>query len=126
VFSKDWFMIAEADGKTIGMAITIPDPNQVLKKMGGRLLPFGWWYYLLRAHIIERLRVGFLGVLPEYEHTGAGAALYVHHFDVAERVRQKHGEASFILETNTAMNRGLEAMGGRIVKRWRVYERMLG
>jgi GNAT superfamily N-acetyltransferase len=126
VFSKDWFMIAEVDGKTIGMAITIPDPNQVLKKMGGRLLPFGWWYYLLRAHIIERLRVGFLGVLPEYEHTGAGAALYVHHFDVAERVRQKHGEASFILETNTAMNRGLEAMGGRIVKRWRIYERMLG
>jgi GNAT superfamily N-acetyltransferase len=126
VFSKDWFMIAEAEGKTIAMAITIPDPNQVLKKMGGRLLPLGWWYYLRRGQIIERLRVGFLGVLPEYEHTGVAAALYVHHFDVAERVRQKHGEASFILETNTAMNRGLEAMGGQIVKRWRVYERALG
>ncbi|HEX5191590.1 MAG TPA: hypothetical protein VFW09_02225 [Solirubrobacteraceae bacterium] len=126
VFSKDWFMIAEADGKTIAMAITIPDPNQLLAKMGGRLLPLGWWYYLRRGRIIDRLRVGFLGVLPEYEHTGAGAALYVHHFDVAEHSRQKHGEASFILETNTAMNRGLEAMGGRIVKRWRVYEQMLG
>ena len=44
---------------------------------------------------------------------------------MAERTRQKQGEASFILEINTAMNRGLEAMGGRIVKRWRVYERLL-
>jgi GNAT superfamily N-acetyltransferase len=126
VFSKDWFMIAEIEGRTVGMAITIPDPNQILAKMGGRLLPLGWWYYLRRGHIIDRLRVGFLGVLPEFEHTGIAAALYVHHFDVAQGVRQKHGEASFILETNTAMNRGLEAMGGRLVKRWRVYERPLG
>jgi GNAT superfamily N-acetyltransferase len=126
VYSKDWFMIAEIGGKTVAMAITIPDINQVLKKMGGRLLPLGWWYYLRRASIIDRLRVGFLGVLPEYEHTGVAAALYLHHFDVAEHSRQKHGEASFILEINTSMNRGLEAMGGRIVKRWRVYERVLG
>ena len=126
VYSKDWFMIAEADGRTIAMAITIPDVNQVLKKMGGTLLPLGWWHYLNKGRTIDHLRVGFLGVLPEYEHTGVAAALYVHHFDVAERTRQKHGEASFILETNTSMNRGLEAMGGHVIKRWRVYERPLG
>ena len=40
-------------------------------------------------------------------------------------MRQKEGEASFILEINSSMNRGLEAMGGRLVKRWRVYERLL-
>ena len=54
------------------------------------------------------------------------AALYMEQFATAQRSRQKPGEASFILETNTSMNRGLEAMGGRIVKRWRVYERLLG
>jgi GNAT superfamily N-acetyltransferase len=125
VYARDWFMVAELDGKTIAMAITIPDVNQVLKKMGGRLLPLGWLYYLLRGRIIDRLRVGFLGVLPEYQHTGVAAALYMEHFAAAQRGRQKYGEAGFILETNSSMNRGLEAMGGQIVKRWRVYERML-
>ena len=48
------------------------------------------------------------------------------HFDVAERSREKRGEAGFILETNHSMNRALEAMGGTIVKRWRIYERTLG
>jgi GNAT superfamily N-acetyltransferase len=125
VYSRDWFMIAEQDGKTIAMAITIPDIHQVYKKMQGRLLPLGWFYYLIRNRIIDRVRIGFLGVLPEYQHTGVAAAIYLEHFDTAERTRQKNGEASFILEVNTSMNRGLEAMGARIVKRWRVYERAL-
>jgi GNAT superfamily N-acetyltransferase len=124
VYSRDWFMIAEQDGKTIAMAITIPDIHQVYKKMNGRLLPLGWWYYLNRARIIDRVRVGFLGVLPEYQHTGVAAALYMEHFDVAGRTNQKAGEAGWILETNASMNRGLEAMGGRVVKRWRLYERL--
>ncbi len=123
VYSRDWFMIAEQGGKTIAMAITIPDIHQIYKKMQGRLLPLGWLYYLMRGRIIDRVRVGFLGVLPEYQHTGVAAALYLEHFEVASRSRQNKGEASFILEVNTSMNRGLEAMGGRIVKRWRVYER---
>jgi GNAT superfamily N-acetyltransferase len=125
VFSHEWFMIAEQEGRTVAMAITIPDIHQVYKKMQGRLLPLGWLYYLMRHRIIDRVRVGFLGVLPEYQHTGVAAALYLEHFAVAERVRQKEGEASFILEVNSSMNRGLEAMGGRLVKRWRVYERLL-
>jgi GNAT superfamily N-acetyltransferase len=125
VYDRDWFMIAEDDGKTVAMAITIPDIHQIYKKMHGRLLPLGWWYYLNRRRIIDRVRVGFLGVLPEYQHTGVAAALYLDHFAAAERTRIQAGEASWILETNSSMNRGLEAMGGRVVKRWRVFERML-
>jgi GNAT superfamily N-acetyltransferase len=125
IYDREWFMVAEQNGQTIAMAITIPDINQVLKKMGGRVLPLGWWYYLNRRRIITRMRIGFLGVLPEYQHTGVAAALYIEHFDAAERTGLHHGEASWILETNTSMNRGAEAMGGRIVKRWRVYERLL-
>jgi GNAT superfamily N-acetyltransferase len=125
VYDRDWFMIAEHEGETVAMAITIPDIHQVYKKMQGRLLPLGWWYYLNRRRIIDRVRIGFLGVLPEYQHTGVAALLYLEHFDMAERTPRKQGEASWILETNHAMNRGLEAMGGRIVKRWRVYERLL-
>jgi GNAT superfamily N-acetyltransferase len=125
IYSRDWFMIAEIDGETVGMAITIPDVAQIYKRMKGHLFPVGWIWYALRWFIMDRIRVGFLGVIPAYEHMGVGAALYLEHFEVAERVRQKHGEAGFILESNHGMNRALEAMGGRIVKRWRVYERAL-
>ncbi len=122
VFDKHWFMLAEKNGETIGIAITVPDINQVLKRMNGRLLPFGWWHFLRRAQIMDRVRVGFLGVKPEYQHTGTAARFYVEHFDVAKVRPQKWGEMGWILETNRAMNRGMEAMGGRIVKRYRVYE----
>jgi GNAT superfamily N-acetyltransferase len=125
VYDRDWFMIAEIDGQTVAIAITIPDINQVLKKMNGRLLPLGWWHYLNKRRIMDRVRVGFLGVLPEYQHTGVAAAMYLEHFQISEGAAYKDGEAGWTLETNHAMNRGLEAMGGRIVKRYRVYEREL-
>ena len=126
VYDRDWFMIAEdGEGKTVGMAITVPDVNQVLKKMNGRLLPLGWWHYLNKRRVIDRCRVGFLGVKPAYQHTGVAAGLYAEHFDMAEMTRVKGGEMGWILETNKAMNRAMEAMGGEIVKKYRVYERVL-
>ena len=125
VFDKRWFMLAENDQGVVAAAITIPDINQVLKKMNGRLLPLGWLYYLNRRRIIDRCRVGFLGVLPEYEHTGVAAQLYMENFDMAAESRIKWGEPGWILETNHSMNRGLEAMGGRVAKRLRIYERLL-
>lgn len=125
VFSRDWFLLAEIEGETVGAAIAVPDVNRVLKQMRGRLLPLGWWHFLRRMQTIDRVRVGFLGVMPEQQHTGAAAALYLAFFDAGERTPQHWGEAGWILENNHSMNRGLEAMGGRIVKRYRVYERML-
>jgi GNAT superfamily N-acetyltransferase len=125
VYTSDWFMAAEIDGETIAIAITPLDLNQVLKRMKGRLLPLGWLHFLNRARTVDRVRIGFLGVKPEHQHTGVAAALYIEHFDTAARARQKSGEAGWILEDNEAMNRGLEAMGGEIVKRYRVYERSL-
>jgi GNAT superfamily N-acetyltransferase len=126
VFDRNWFMVAETpEGETAAVAITVPDVNQVLEKMKGRLLPLGWWHYLRKAKTIDRVRVGFLGVKPSYQHTGVAAKLYVEHFDTATRVPQKWGEMGWILETNRNMNRAMEAMGGRVVRRFRVYERDL-
>jgi hypothetical protein len=125
-FSKDWFMIAEVGGEPIAIAITIPDLNQVQRRMNGRLLPLGWWHFLRRNSYIDKVRVGFLGVKPKFQHTGAAAALYVEHFDTSARhPLVKGGEMGWILETNRAMNRGMEAMNGRIVKKYRVYGRDL-
>ncbi len=125
VYDRNWFMVAEIGDQVVGIAITVPDVNQVLEKMKGRLLPLGWWHYLSRSRIIDRVRVGFLGVIPEYEHAGVGAALYMAQYAVGERARQKGGEMGWILETNKSMNHAMEALGGRVVKRYRVYERPL-
>ena len=125
VYSRDWFMVAEIEGETVAVGISIPDINQVLKKMKGRLLPFGWWHYLNRGRNMDGVRVGFLGVMPEHQHTGAAALLYMEHYDMAAKTRQKWGEPGFILENNSSMNRGLEAMGAELIKRYRVYERVL-
>ena len=126
VYDRDWMMVAEAGDEPVAIAMTYPDINQVLRRMRGRLLPLGWWHYLTKRRTIDKVRVGFLGVKPKFQHTGAAAALYVEHFDTSARhARIKSGEMGWILETNRAMNRGMEAMNGRIVKRYRVYGRDL-
>jgi hypothetical protein len=126
VFDPDWFMVAEnGQGETVAVAITVPDINQVLKLMGGRVLPLGWWHYLRRRRIVDRCRIGFLGVKTAYQHTGVAAGLYMEHFAMAEATRIKWGEGGWVLETNKGLNRGMEALGGRIDKRYRVYERAI-
>ena len=119
-----WTWVAEKDGETVGVALTIPDFNQAIEKANGRLLPFGWARLLWQKPRIDRVRVGFLGVKPEWQHTGVAAAFYIEHFETAARRPQDGGEMGWILESNEAMNRGMEAMGGRVVKRYRLYERV--
>jgi GNAT superfamily N-acetyltransferase len=127
ILDEDWMMACEtSDGETVGIALTVPDVNQVFKRMNGRVLPLGWLKFLWYKPRVDRVRVGFLGVRPEYQHTGIAAAMYAEHFRQAARKPQDGGEMGWILESNEAMNRGMEAMGGRIVKRYRVYERLFG
>jgi GNAT superfamily N-acetyltransferase len=127
VLSENWAMIAERKdtGETVGAALTLPDFNQVLSKLNGRLLPIGWIKALIAQRKIDAVRVFALGVKPEYQHTGVAARFYEMHFDSAESTPQKWGEMGWILETNEPMNRAMEGMGGKVVRRYRVYEREL-
>jgi GNAT superfamily N-acetyltransferase len=125
ILDENWAMMADKDGETVGAALTLPDYNKVLKHLNGRLLPFGWAKALLARRKIDSVRVFALGVKPEYQHTGVAAAFYVEHFEMAGKTPQTWGEMGWILETNTAMNRGMEAMGGRIVKTYRIYDKAL-
>jgi GNAT superfamily N-acetyltransferase len=126
LLDENWMMVAEtSDGRVAGAALTVPDFNQVLKAIGGRLLPLGWLRALRALRRVDRVRVGFLGVKPEFQHTGVAAGLYAEHFDVAERRPQKGGEIGWVLETNEPMVKAFEAMGGTWVKRYRIYERLL-
>jgi hypothetical protein len=122
ILDENWAMIAEREGEVVGAALTLPDVNEVLAKMKGRLFPFGWWHFLTGRRKIDQVRVFALGVKPDYQHYGVAAALYVRHREVAARVRQKGGEMGWILEVNEAMNRAMEGMGGKVVKRYRLYE----
>jgi len=126
VLDEEWTFMAEKDGEVVGAALTLPDINQVLAGMNGRLLPFGWGKFLLGKRKIDRLRVFALGVKHDYRHTGVAAGLYLEHIKMAALPDKiKWGEMGWILETNKPMNRAMEGMGGKIVKKYRLYERSL-
>jgi hypothetical protein len=126
LLDERWAWIAEdANGEVAGAALTLLDWNEVLIDMNGRLFPLGWLKFLRGRNRIRHVRVFALGVKRKFQHTGVAAKFYVEHFDEAERNIVKSGEMGWILEVNKAMNRGMEAMGGRIVKRYRLYEKLL-
>jgi GNAT superfamily N-acetyltransferase len=125
ILVEDWAMIAERDGEVVGAALTLPDFNQVLAKMRGRVLPFGWWHFLTGRRRIDAVRVFALGVRKRYQHLGVAAALYERHRETAQYMPQKGGQTGWILETNEPMNRAMEGMGGTIAQVHRLYERTL-
>ena len=126
VLDEDWAFMAEKDGEVVGAALTLPDINQVMAKLNGRLLPFGWLRFLLGKRKIDQLRVFALGVKHAYRHTGVAAGLYLKHLETAARPGAIcGGEMGWILETNEPMNRAMEGMGGKVVKRYRLFERSL-
>lgn len=126
VIDEDWAYIAEKDGEPVGAALTLPDVNQALAKLNGRLLPLGWLRFLLGKRKIDQLRVFALGVKHDYRHTGLAAGLYLKHLETAQKPGTiEGGEMGWILETNGPMNRAMEGMGGKVVKKYRIYEKPL-
>ena len=126
IIQEKWGLIAEMDGQVVGAALSLDDYNQVLAELGGRMLPFGWLKLLRERRKIDEIRVFALGVKPEYQHTGTAAAFYVNVWETCLASNVRRAETGWILETNDPMNRAMEALGGDVVKRYRVYEREIG
>jgi len=127
VIDENWAYMAEKDGEVIGAALTLPDINQVMAKLNGRLLPFGWARFLLGKRKIDQCRVFALGVKHEYRHSGVAAGLYLKHLETAAAPGKiEGGEMGWILESNGPMNRAMEGMGGKVVKKYRIFEKALG
>jgi hypothetical protein len=126
VLDPEILLIAEIAGRPVGCALAFPDFNQVLKRMNGRLLPFGLVHFLRRRSIVSQARVALLGVLPEYHRSGLYPLLVaeLHRRGAARGYRR--AELSWTLEDNVAINAGIEAAGGRHYKTYRVYEKPLG
>jgi hypothetical protein len=125
ILDERWTWIAERDGEVLGAALSLPDINICLAHMNGRLLPVGWAKFLYWRRKIDRIRVFALGVKPEHQDLGIAANFYVEHLANADRKAIWWGEMGWILETNEAMNRAMEGMGGKIVKRYRIFEKPL-
>ena len=126
IINPEIVLFAEMGGRTVGCTVAIPDANQVLKKMGGGLFPFGIVHFLRRTSIIDRARVVLLGVVPEARRLGLYPLLVseVHRNGLASGYVR--GELSWTLEDNDEVNNGIEAAGGRRYKTYRLYEKPVG
>ncbi len=115
-------LFGEIDGEVVGMGIALLDYNYVFKQMNGRLLPFNFLKIFTQKKKIEWLRVIVLGISPKYQGKGLDAVFYNTLIQNGFKLGLKYGEASWILEDNVMMNRGMKVVNGEVYKRYNVYE----
>lgn len=122
----DIVLFAENEGRTVGFALGLPNYNQLLISLNGRLFPFGLFKLLLGRRRIKGVRALVFGVLPEYMHTGLAYLLY----DEFEKAIIGNGyhwcELSWQLEDNEAINRFAASIGAVLYKKYRIYEKAIG
>ena len=116
-----WF--AEAGEKPVAFMLGMPDFNQVLIRMGGRLLPFGWLKFLLGKKKVDRVRLLAFGVLPDYRRKGLDAVCYFEGYKRAIAGGFKTVEFSWILEDNLDLLKPIEVFEGRLYRRYRLVAR---
>jgi GNAT superfamily N-acetyltransferase len=123
-------LLAEVKGRTIGFSITLPDINEAIRPLNGRLtrfgLPLGLARFLYRKRRIKTARVVVLDVLKEYRRRGIAEMLILHTLDYGKNVLGYTGaELGWTLEDNDAVNNTIEAVGGRRYKTFRLYDKNL-
>jgi len=115
-------LIVEKDGAMIGYAVSVPDYNQVFRNIpGGRLFPFGWLTFLRERKKINGLRIMILGILPAYRKLGIDWCLYARIAETAFNAGINWGEACYVMEQNTAMNRMMKTLEAEKVNEYRLY-----
>jgi len=123
----DFVVFAEVDGKAIGFNLVVPDVNQLLIKMNGELFsreaPFALFTFLFGLGKINDTREMAMGIHPDYRKKGLEAILYLEALRTGKKRHIKGGELSWTLEDNEGINNGITAMGGKIIKKYRVYQK---
>jgi GNAT superfamily N-acetyltransferase len=121
-YEPELVLIAEVGGKPVGVGISVPDINQVLIKLNGRLFPFGIIKFFWYKRKINTVRCMIFGLLKEYRKTGIPLVM----FEETEKNGLKNGytqaEIGWNLEDNDSINQFDSQIGGRIYKRQRVYQ----
>ncbi|MEM6439127.1 MAG: dATP pyrophosphohydrolase [Pseudomonadota bacterium] len=123
--------IAEIDGRPVGFIVLIPDLNEAIRDLGGRLFPFGVLKLLwrLKTNRIRGSRVPLMGIRPQVADTMAGKILaYQLIYALEERYKERGFrvlELGWLLEDNRGVRRVVESMGAAVAKVHRIYERAL-
>lgn len=129
--NDDYIAIAEYRGEPAAMAASLPNVNEWLAGLNGRLLPFGWarLAWKLFASPPQSIRVPLMGVRRKYHGSALGAALgmaaIVQVRDYHTRRGTRRAELSWILEDNRPMRNMIETFGGKPYKTYRIYEKTL-
>lgn len=115
---------AEVEGVTVGFMLAVPDYSGVLQRIGsGRLFPTGALRLLFGKRGIHDWRVMALGLRPEYRARGILPLFAWEAYRRGREAGEQNAEASWILEDNVSMTRPMEAMGAKVHRRWRIYDR---
>ncbi|MCH8547927.1 MAG: GNAT family N-acetyltransferase [Balneolaceae bacterium] len=125
ILDTDFAHIAEIDGEPVGFSVALPDYNQILKDLDGRLLPFGFLKLLWNRKKINKIRTALMGVTPEYR--GKGIDVLLHRESIQNGLQRGFysSEVGWILESNVQMIRVAEKIGGELDKVYRMYSKKL-
>jgi len=115
-------IIAEHRDRPVGFAFGMPNYNEVLQKLNGRLFPLGIFKLLYYKNRIKGLRAVVFGILKEYRMSGLSYLLYSEFEKNGIERGYQWGETSWQLEDNDAVNRFTESIGGHIYKKYRIFE----
>ena len=122
VIDPGLFLVAEIDNTPIAFKWSIPDYNQIFKSMNGKLFPLNFIKLFTQKKNIDWVRILTLGIIPEYQKRGLDTVFYWEIIHRAKALNIQLGEASWVLEDNDMMNRGLALMNAERYKRYRIWE----
>jgi hypothetical protein len=116
-------LAAEIDGKVVGVVFSMLDYNPRIKKIDGKLFPFGWIRLFWNRRKIKSIRVLAASVLPEYNLQGLGLVLMDGLVPAGLEWGLEEVEFSWVAESNSFSRGSLEKGGAKRTKTYRVYER---
>jgi len=124
----DYVQIAEYEGRPVAFIVALPNINEAIRDLGGKLLPFGWVKLLWRLKVRHprTARVPLMGVRQEFQHSRLGPTLAFMVIDAVSKALRARDvtdvEMGWILENNDGMR---NIIGGEAYKRYRIYEKNL-
>ena len=122
----EYLYFARVEGKPAGFVLLLPDFNVALKGVNGALNPLNILPFLYRMFTpINRGRLLALGVKKEFRGRGIELLLIKQAFASAAKMGWEYGDLSWTLEDNDLINNVITAAGGKVYKKFRIYEKTI-
>ena len=125
ILDPKFIKVAEADNKLIGFAISMPDMSKGIKACKGRLLPFGIFKVLRESKRSRKLMMMLGGVKKEFRGKGIDVLMGVKILESAIKHKMEIIDSHLVLENNIKMRAEYERVGGKVAKKFRIYQKAL-